>query len=72
MPNQTREQAEQKARELKMPIKQVVKGVAGYFIAPLGVESKQGKNAYASCRSEGGSKEKCAKIAHSIEKKYND
>lgn len=40
----------------------------GSFIAPHGVESKAGKQAYADNRGKGKSKEEAAKIAHYVEK----
>ena len=39
-----------------------------WFIAPNGIKSHGAKKAYANCRANGGDKEKCAKIAWSVEK----
>lgn len=69
MPYETKSQAKDRARLLGFNQSSVVKGDKSYFIAPRGVESKAGKGAYAGCRSQGGSKEKCAKISWSVEKK---
>ena len=67
MPHETREQAEKRARELGIPISQVVKSDKGYFIAPQGMTTTSAKMAYAKCRADGKGKEYCAKIAWSIE-----
>jgi len=69
MPYETKSQALMRSKKLGFPQSSIVKGEKGYFIAPRGVESKAGKGAYAGCRSQGGSKEKCAKISWYVEKK---
>lgn len=58
--------AKARAKRVGIPVSQVVRAKSGgYFIAPRGVTGGA-KKAYAECRSHGGSKVKCAKIAHSI------
>lgn len=57
-----------RAKQLGYPLSQIVKGKNGYYLAPLGVESQKAKNFYAECRSRGDSKEKCARLAHYIDK----
>ena len=67
MPHETREQAENEAKKLGIPISQVVKSDKGYFIAPQGIKTQSAKNAYASCRADGKGKEYCSKVAWTIE-----
>lgn len=66
---ESKSKARARAKRLGFSLSQVVKGKKVYFIAPRGIKSKGAKKAYASCRSSGGSKAKCAKISWSIEKK---
>jgi len=68
MPESHRE-AIARARELGIPVSHVVHGEDGYYIAPHGVDTHAGKQTYAHCREEGGAKDKCARIAHSIDDK---
>lgn len=69
MPHKTREEAEKQAREANIDISQVVDSEKGWYIAPQGIKSETAKRVYAQCRADGGDKEKCAKIAWSVEKK---
>lgn len=66
---ETKQGALNRAKFGGFPSSNVVKGEAGYFIAPKGISSHSAKSAYASCRSNSSDKEKCAKIAWSVEKK---
>ena len=66
---ESKTQAFRRALKLGFKPSQVTKGDKGYYLAPKGVESKAGKSAYVSCRDSGGSAEKCAKIAHTVNKK---
>jgi len=66
MPESHRE-AINRARELGIPVSHVVHGEDGYYISPRGVESHGGKEAYASCRDDGGAKDKCARVAHYVD-----
>ena len=68
MPESKRD-AEKRAKARGIDKSQVVKSDKGYYIAPQGIKSTAAKKAYAQCRLDGGSKEKCAKIAWSIENK---
>lgn len=58
-----------RAKRGGFPKGNVVKGKAGYFIAPKGIKSAAAKQAYAGCRDKSSDKAKCAKIAWSVEKK---
>jgi hypothetical protein len=67
---ETRSGAKARAKRVGIPKSNVIKATTGrhkgsYYIAPRGVKGGA-KRAYANCRSSGGSKSKCAKIAHSI------
>lgn len=67
---ESKSQAKARAKRGGFPQSSVVKAKDdGYFIAPHGIKSAAAKKAYADCRAKGGSKEKCAKIAWSIEKR---
>lgn len=66
---ESKESAQARAKRGGFPQSNVIKGSSGYFIAPKGITSSGAKKAYASCRSEHGAKEKCAKVAWSVEKK---
>ena len=66
---ETKQRAKTRAKKLGISTSNVVKGRSGYYIAPAGVTTTAGKKAYADCRSSGGSKEKCARISHSVNKK---
>lgn len=67
---ETKKAALARAKKQGFPASSVTKSKDnGYFIAPHGVDTKAGKDTYADCRAKGGSKEKCAKIAHTINKK---
>lgn len=71
MPHEKRIDAEREARQKGIDVSQVVKSEKGYYIAPQGLKTTSAKMAYAKCRAYGGDKEKCAKIAWSVEKKVN-
>jgi hypothetical protein len=67
---ESRKNALRKAKRLGFKPSSVTKASPGrYFIAPKGLTKKGAKGAYASCRDSGGSAEKCARIAWSVEKK---
>jgi len=67
---ESRKNALKRARKLGFKSSSVTSAGKGeYFIAPKGIEGKGAKKAYAKCRSDGGSQEKCAKISWFIEKK---
>lgn len=65
---ETKQNALRRAKFGGFPSSNVVRGKTGYFIAPKGIHSSGAKSAYASCRSNSSDKEKCAKIAWSVEK----
>ena len=69
MPVKTRAQALKRARAGGFKPSSVVKGSAGYFIAPHGVTNPKAKKVYAGLRSHGASKAKAAKIAWNKQKK---
>lgn len=66
---ETKSKALARAKKLGFKKSDVVKGSAGYFIAPHGLKTQKAKNSYAGLRSSGKSKETSAKIAHYIDKK---
>ena len=67
---ETKQHASSRAKRLGFPLSNVIKGEKSYFIAPRGLKTQIAKRAYASLRSEGASKSKAAKIAHSIDYFY--
>lgn len=67
---ETKTAAKKRAKKRGIPVSNVVKADDDeYFIAPAGVTKAAAKKAYANCRAKGGSKEKCAKISHTVNKK---
>ena len=67
---ESKEDARARAKRLGIPLSNVVEAEdGGYFIAPQGLTTKAAKEAYAECRADGGSKEKCARIAWTVEEK---
>lgn len=66
---ETKAGATKRARRVGIPTSHVVKGKAGYFIAPHGVTKAKAKRAYAGCRSGGGSKAMCAGVAHKVQRR---
>jgi len=67
----SKKSTQKRAKRLGFPKSNVVKAKkGGYYIAPKGVKSSGAKKAYANCRAGGGSKAKCARISHSVQKRY--
>lgn len=67
---ETKAEIEKTAKRLNYPKSQIVKSDKdNYFLAPRGIKSSGAKKAYANCREDSEDKEKCSKIAWSIEKK---
>lgn len=65
---ETKSEAMKRAKKEGFSVSSVIQSDdGGYFIAPHGIELSAAKKAYANCRADGGDKEKCAKIAWSIE-----
>ena len=71
MPHETRQSAENLAKEVGIDKSQVTDSEAGYFVAPQGIKSETAKKTYAKLRAEGKDAETAAKIAWSIENKIN-
>lgn len=67
---ETLSEAKARAKERGIPQSHAMKSESGEaHIAPPGLTEKAAMEAYVECRADGGSREKCAKIAWSIEKK---
>lgn len=67
---ETKRKALARAKKGSFPKSNVVKSKkGGYYISPRGIKKASAKRAYADLRAEGASKQKAAKIAHSIDKK---
>lgn len=67
---ETKSEARKRAKAEGFPMSSVVQSDdGGWFIAPHGITSSAAKEAYANCRADGGDKEKCAKIAWSVQEK---
>ena len=67
---ETRANALARAKREGFNISSIVKSSrGGYFIAPHGIKTHAGKQAYAELRAKGNGKEKSARIAWSIEHK---
>ena len=69
MPHETKQSAENLAKEVGIDKSQVTDSEAGYFVAPQGIKSKVAKKVYANNRAEGKDAETSAKIAWSVEKR---
>lgn len=68
MPHETKNEAMNRAIMEGFYKSSVVEADSGgWYIAPKGITSHEAKKAYANCRADGGGKEKCAKIAWSVE-----
>ena len=72
MPHETKESAEQLAKEQGIDKSQVVKTKIGWFIAPQGIKSKTAKQVYGNNRASGMSAEQAAKIAWSVENRLKN
>lgn len=73
MEGETKVEIEKTADRLNYPKSQIVKSDDGnYFLAPRGIEKTGAKKAYANCREKSEDKEKCSKIAWSVEKENED
>lgn len=68
---ETRKQAEERAEKLGFPKSSVycLEKDNKCYIAPHGITTTAAKKAYAEARARGESKERSAKIAHSVEDK---
>jgi hypothetical protein len=66
---ETKKKALSRAKRIGFPKSSVVKSKrGGHYIAPRGVTTRAGKQAYAESRSHGVSKAKSARISHYVDK----
>jgi len=70
---ETRKQAEERAEKLGFPKTSVIclEKDDKCYIVPHGITTTAARHAYAESRDRGLSKERSAKIAHSVEEKAN-